>query len=77
MSSTSMVVVAEPAGSTPQGPVIDVFNFIGGRCRTCRQHPLGGHHQRLQLWWWPLPDLPAASPRVPDIDVFNFSGGRS
>jgi hypothetical protein len=26
----------------PRGPAIDVFNFGGGRCRACRQHPLGG-----------------------------------
>jgi hypothetical protein len=24
-----------------RGPAIDVFNFGGGRCRTCRQHPQG------------------------------------
>jgi hypothetical protein len=27
--------------STPRGPAIDVFNFGGGRYRTCRQHPQG------------------------------------
>jgi hypothetical protein len=42
MSSTSVVAVAEPAASTPRGFAIDVFNFGGGRCRTCRQHPPGG-----------------------------------
>jgi hypothetical protein len=25
-----------------RGPAIDVFNFGGGRCRTCRQHPPRG-----------------------------------
>jgi hypothetical protein len=39
MSSTPMVAAAGPADSTPQGPTIDVFNFGGGRYRTCRQHP--------------------------------------
>jgi hypothetical protein len=46
-SSTSVVGVPGHADSTLQGPAIDVINFGGGRCRTCRQHPLGGHHQRL------------------------------
>jgi hypothetical protein len=41
----------------PRGPAINVFNFGGGRCRTCRQHPPGGPHRRLQLQWWPLPDM--------------------
>jgi hypothetical protein len=27
---------------TPRGPGINVFNFGGGCCRTCWQHPLGG-----------------------------------
>jgi hypothetical protein len=44
----------------PRGSAIDVFNFDGGRCRTCRQHPQGVRHRRLQLWWWPLLDLPPA-----------------
>jgi hypothetical protein len=41
-SSTSVVAAAGPADSNPQGPAIDVSNFVGGRCRTCRQHPPGG-----------------------------------
>jgi hypothetical protein len=61
---------------TSRGPAIDVFNFGGGRCRTCGQHPQEAHHRRLQLRWWPLPDLPPAPPRGPAIDVFNFGGGR-
>jgi hypothetical protein len=36
--------------------------------------PLGAYHRRLQLRWWPLPDLPTAPPRGPAIDVFNFDG---
>jgi hypothetical protein len=27
-----------------------------------RQHPQGGRHRHLQLWWWPLPDLAASTP---------------
>jgi hypothetical protein len=42
MSSTSVVAAARLATSTPQGPAIDVFNFGGSRCWTCRQHPLEG-----------------------------------
>jgi hypothetical protein len=41
-SSTSVVATAKYVGSTPQGAAIDVFNFGGGRCRTYRQHSLGG-----------------------------------
>jgi hypothetical protein len=41
MSSTSVVAAIGHAASTPQGSAIDVFNFDGGRCRTCRQHPQG------------------------------------
>jgi hypothetical protein len=41
MSSTSMVAAAGPVASTPRGSAIDVFNFDGGRYRTCRQYPLG------------------------------------
>jgi hypothetical protein len=75
-----------------RGPAIDVFNFGGGRCRTCSQHPAGAppstsptlvvaaagpaantpqgvRHQRLQLRWWPLPDLPPAPASGPAIDV--------
>jgi hypothetical protein len=44
------------------GPTIDISNSGGGRCRTCRQHPQGARHRRLQLWWWPLPNLPTAPP---------------
>jgi hypothetical protein len=36
-----MVAAVGPAASTPRGPAIDVSNFSGGRCRTCRQHPQG------------------------------------
>jgi hypothetical protein len=37
----------------------------------------GAHHRRLQLRWWPLPDLPAATPRGAAIDVANSAGGMS
>jgi hypothetical protein len=49
----------------PRGPAIDVFNFGGGCCRTCRQHPQGARHRRLQLRWWPLSDMPPAPPGGP------------
>jgi hypothetical protein len=82
----------------PAGPAINVFNFGGGCCWTCRQHPPGGppstsstlvvdapgptdstpheaRHQRLQLRWWPLLEIPPAPPRGPAIYVFNFGDG--
>jgi hypothetical protein len=52
-SSTSVVVVAGSADSTPQE----------------------ARHRRLQLWWWPLLDLPTTPPRGPAIDVSNSGGG--
>jgi hypothetical protein len=64
-SSTPVMAAARNPNSTPRGPSIDISNFSGGRCRTCRQHPQGGHHRRLQLQWWPLSDLPPALPRGP------------
>jgi hypothetical protein len=48
-----------------RGPAIDVSNSGGGRCWTYQQHPPRARHRRLQLQWWSLPDLPAASPRGP------------
>jgi hypothetical protein len=42
----------------------------------CCQHHLGGRHRRLQLRWWPLPDLAASTPMGPTINVFNFGGDR-
>jgi hypothetical protein len=44
----------------PWGSVTDVFNFSDGRCRTCRQHPPGGRHRRLQLLDLQLRHLPGA-----------------
>jgi hypothetical protein len=37
---------------------------------------MGARHRRLQLQWWPLPDLATNTPRRSAIDVFNFDGGR-
>jgi hypothetical protein len=35
-----VVAATGDTDSTPRGPIIDVSNFGGGRCRTCHQHPL-------------------------------------
>jgi hypothetical protein len=73
MSPTSVVVAAGPVGSTPRGPAIDVFNFGGGRCRTCRQHPQGVRHPRLQHL-----DLQLRHLRGPAVNMFlSVDGGRS
>jgi hypothetical protein len=64
-SSTSMVAAARPAASTPRGSAINVCNIDGGRCRNSQQHPTGARHQRLQLWWWPLPEISTAPPGGP------------
>jgi hypothetical protein len=72
-----------------RGPTVDVFNFSGGRCRTCRQHSLGGPLSTSLTSVVAATDLPSAPPRGPPstflalmvgapgaIDVFNFGGGR-
>jgi hypothetical protein len=64
-SPTSVVAAVRNPDSTPRGPAIDVFNSGGGRYWTCHKHPQGARHQRLQLWWWPLPNMPPAPPRGP------------
>jgi hypothetical protein len=56
-----------------------VYNTPGGRSRTSSSSTTsrgGGCHQRLQLRWWPLPEIPTAPLRRPAIDVFIFGGGR-
>jgi hypothetical protein len=59
----------------PGGPAIDVFNCGSGCCRTLPPPPpQGAHHRRLQLRWWPLPNIPPAPPRWPAINIFNFGG---
>jgi hypothetical protein len=37
--------------------------------------PRGAHHQRLQLRWWPLPEIPTAPPRGPTIDILQLIVG--
>jgi hypothetical protein len=64
------------SSSTSWGPVIDVFNFGGGRCWTLPLAPprgpaidvfnFGSDHCRTL----------SPAPQGPTIDVFNFAGGR-
>jgi hypothetical protein len=61
----------QPPGGPPSMPSTLVVAAIG----PCCQHPQGGHHRRLQLWRWPLPDLPLGPLRGAVIDVSNISGG--
>jgi hypothetical protein len=75
--STLVVATAGPTASTPEGGApstspSSVVAVVGPVAST----PQGTRHRRLQLRWWPLPDLPPTLPRGPAIDVFNFSGGR-
>jgi hypothetical protein len=63
-SSTLVVAAAEHAASTPQGGRIDVFNFSGGRCRTCRQAP--PREPAIDVWvtwYFPQENYLAASTR--------------
>jgi hypothetical protein len=48
---------------------MEVSNFGGGRCRTCRQHPLGAHHRRHQLRCRTCRTCRQHPPRGPAIDV--------
>jgi hypothetical protein len=75
-SSTSVVAAAGPAASTPRGPPSTSPTSVVAAARHVSSTPQGAHHRRLQLWWWPLLDLPAAPPRGSAIDAFNFGGGR-
>jgi hypothetical protein len=61
-----------PVGAPPSTSSTSVVATVGPTDST----PQGVRHRRLQLWWWPLSDMPPAPLRGPAIDVFNFSGGR-
>jgi hypothetical protein len=57
-------MVGAPRPSTP-APHGSWMGTGGGHYRRYRQHPQRGYHRRLQLRWWPLPDLPLAPPGGP------------
>jgi hypothetical protein len=52
--------MSEIPTATPRRATIDVFNIVGGRCRTCHQHLQGARHRRLELRWWLLLEIPTA-----------------
>jgi hypothetical protein len=60
----------------PGGPPSTSSTSVVAAAGPCRQHPQGVCHRRLQLRWWPLPDLAASTPRGSAINIFNFGGGR-
>jgi hypothetical protein len=60
----------------PMGPVIDVFNFGGGRCWTYRQHPLGGPPSMSSISMVAAVGPIASTPQGPAINVSNFGGDR-
>jgi hypothetical protein len=64
-----------PASAPLRSPP-STFLSVGGGCSRISSFgtPQGAHHRRLQLQWWPLPDLPPAPPRGPAINVFSFGG---
>jgi hypothetical protein len=60
----------------PRGATINVFNFDGGRCRTCRQHPLGGPPSTFSTSVVAVARNIDSTPRGPAVNVFfNFGGG--
>jgi hypothetical protein len=73
-SSTSVVVVAGPAASTPQGAHHRHHQHQWWPLQDLPPAPQGSRHRCLQLRWWPLPEIPIATPRVVAIDVFNIGG---
>jgi hypothetical protein len=74
--STPVVVDAGPAASTPQGPPSTSPPSVVVTARPTASSPQGARRRRLQLRWWPLPNLPTATPRGPTIDISNSGGGR-
>jgi hypothetical protein len=52
-----------------RGPTIDVFNIIGSRCRTCRQHPPGGPPSTSSASVVAVVGPTASTSRGPAIDV--------
>jgi hypothetical protein len=65
-----------PTASTPQGgPPSTSSTSVVAAAGHAASTPQGARHRRLQLRWWPLPDLPPTPPRGPAINVFNFGGG--
>jgi hypothetical protein len=77
-SSTSVVAADKNNDSTPRGATsMSSSTSVVDAAENTDSTPKGGRHRRLlQLRWWLLPEILAASPRGPAIDVFfNFSGG--
>jgi hypothetical protein len=75
-SATLVVIVVRPVTSTPGGPPSMSPSPVVAAAGPATSIPQGARHQRLQLWWWPLSDLPLVPPTGSAIDVFNLSGGR-
>jgi hypothetical protein len=68
----SRIYRQHPSGGPPSMSPTSVVVTAGLAVST----PQEARHQRLQLRWWPLPDMQATPPRGAAIDVFNFGGGR-
>jgi hypothetical protein len=64
-SPTPMVAAAVPASSTPRGPPSTLPTPMMDATGPVDSTSQGTRHQRLQLWWWPLLDLPVAPPGGP------------
>jgi hypothetical protein len=61
---------------TPEGPPSMSSTSVVAGAGPTASTPQGARHQRLQLRWWPLSNLPTAPPRGPTINVSNSAGGR-
>jgi hypothetical protein len=73
-SLTSVVVAAGPATNSPRGPSLMSSTSVVVNAGPAASTSQGPAHRRLQLRWWPLPDLLTAPPRGCAIDVSNFGG---
>jgi hypothetical protein len=62
-SLTSVVAAAGPATSSPRGPSLMSSTSVVANAGPAASTSQGPAHRRLQLRWWPLPDLLTAPPR--------------
>jgi hypothetical protein len=74
-SSTSVVAIARPTGSTPRGlPLTSSSTSVVAATGPVDNTPHGAHHRRLpRIWWWPLLDPPVAPPGGPPLMTSSTS----
>jgi hypothetical protein len=71
-SSTSVMAATGSTASSPRGVPSTSSTSMVVAAGPAASTPKGGRQRRLQLWYWPLSNLPPAPHRGPAIDVSNF-----